>query len=206
MLLSREQFNLLIQQDPAVINSFDESHFYNQYGALRLALVRKYFGFERVVVGSYIDKKGFLHAKSRNQEKSTGQGSGDRSRRVNPVYTAGSAAYAVLIHQIQAADQRESGSHYQRRHKHRDQGIKHPDRYHADKGIIEIGYNKFRKGDDMLIMFYVKDTGIGIAKEDIDVIFERFVQSDNRLFKEGAGLGLSISKGIIKILGGKIWK
>lgn len=55
--------------------------------------------------------------------------------------------------------------------------------------------------------FFVKDTGIGIPPEQTDIIFERFRQvndSLNRKF-EGAGLGLSISKAYVEMLGGKIW-
>lgn len=53
----------------------------------------------------------------------------------------------------------------------------------------------------------MKDTGIGISKESINTIFERFRQgseSNSRNY-EGAGLGLSISKSYVEMLGGKIW-
>ena len=55
--------------------------------------------------------------------------------------------------------------------------------------------------------FFVKDTGIGIAEDRQDVIFERFIQADiqNVMAKQGAGLGLSISKAFLDMLGGKIW-
>ena len=55
--------------------------------------------------------------------------------------------------------------------------------------------------------FFVKDTGIGIPKDRQEAIFERFVQADigdKRAF-QGAGLGLSISKAYVEMLGGKIW-
>lgn len=57
------------------------------------------------------------------------------------------------------------------------------------------------------IQFYVKDTGIGIAPEFQDKIFERFVQVDLNITRgfEGAGLGLAICKGLVEKLGGKIW-
>ena len=57
------------------------------------------------------------------------------------------------------------------------------------------------------IVFYVKDTGIGIPKDRQKAIFERFIQADiddKRAF-QGAGLGLSITKAYIELLGGKIW-
>jgi PAS domain S-box-containing protein len=55
--------------------------------------------------------------------------------------------------------------------------------------------------------FYVKDTGIGIPKDRQEAIFERFIQADieDRMAYQGAGLGLSISKAYVEMLGGKIW-
>jgi len=55
--------------------------------------------------------------------------------------------------------------------------------------------------------FSVKDTGIGISENKFSKIFERFVQADSsntRQF-EGSGLGLSIAKAYVEVLGGKIW-
>ncbi|MBC8439958.1 MAG: response regulator [Deltaproteobacteria bacterium] len=71
------------------------------------------------------------------------------------------------------------------------------------KGSIELGYEKKGK----YLEFFVKDTGDGIADEKKEIIFERFRQgseSYNREY-EGAGLGLSISKAYVEMLGGKIW-
>jgi CheY-like chemotaxis protein len=55
--------------------------------------------------------------------------------------------------------------------------------------------------------FYVKDTGIGIPKDRQSAIFERFIQADisDKMARQGAGLGLSISKAYVEMLGGKIW-
>jgi len=55
--------------------------------------------------------------------------------------------------------------------------------------------------------FYVKDTGIGIPADRQDAIFERFIQADiaDKMARQGAGLGLSISKAYVEMLGGKIW-
>jgi two-component system CheB/CheR fusion protein len=71
------------------------------------------------------------------------------------------------------------------------------------EGEIEFGYYL----DGAFIQFFVKDTGIGLTKEQIKVIWERFRQADNSTTKKygGAGLGLSISDGIVKLFGGKIW-
>ena len=75
----------------------------------------------------------------------------------------------------------------------------------TDKGIIEFGYllQKDRKN----IEFYVKDTGIGISKENQKMIFDRFKQADSTSTRKygGTGLGLAISKQLIKLMGGKIW-
>jgi len=74
---------------------------------------------------------------------------------------------------------------------------------YTKKGTIEIGYSQ--KGD--LIEFTVKDTGIGIEMDKQQSIFGRFTQADNSLSKiyEGSGLGLSISKAYVEMLGGTIW-
>jgi CheY-like chemotaxis protein len=55
--------------------------------------------------------------------------------------------------------------------------------------------------------FYVQDTGIGIPENKQSAIFERFVQADisNTRQFEGFGLGLSIAKEYVEMLGGKIW-
>lgn len=70
------------------------------------------------------------------------------------------------------------------------------------EGVVEFGC--LMDGNNML-RFYVSDTGIGIPKEKQDLVFERFRQIGEMHYREGAGLGLSISKGIIELLGGKIW-
>ena len=57
------------------------------------------------------------------------------------------------------------------------------------------------------LVFYVKDTGIGIQEAQKEIVFERFRQVSEGLSRshEGAGLGLSISKAYVEMLGGKIW-
>jgi signal transduction histidine kinase len=50
----------------------------------------------------------------------------------------------------------------------------------------------------------VQDQGIGIAKEDLEKIFEPFFQTNTKKFRSGLGLGLFISKGIIERHGGVI--
>ncbi|MGM0565661.1 MAG: PAS domain S-box protein [Bacteroidota bacterium] len=74
----------------------------------------------------------------------------------------------------------------------------------TDKGTIELGYEK--KNNETL-QFYVSDTGIGIDKESQKVIFEQFrqVDFDHTREYEGAGLGLTLAKGMVELMGGKIW-
>ncbi len=70
-------------------------------------------------------------------------------------------------------------------------------------GVIEIGANE----ENNTIVFYVKDNGIGISKENQQKLFTKFYQIDTSARRKhgGTGLGLVICKGIIEGLGGKIW-
>lgn len=76
----------------------------------------------------------------------------------------------------------------------------------TNKGEVELGYY-FEKKNAREIVFYVKDTGIGLQAKEHKVIFDRFRQVSTSYSKEygGTGLGLSISKGLTQKLGGKIW-
>ena len=73
----------------------------------------------------------------------------------------------------------------------------------TNSGSIEFGCEK--KGN--FLEFYVKDSGVGIRQEQKTLIFNRFRQGSESLSRnyEGAGLGLSISKAYVELLGGKIW-
>ncbi|MGZ3796261.1 MAG: AAA family ATPase [Pseudobdellovibrionaceae bacterium] len=57
------------------------------------------------------------------------------------------------------------------------------------------------------LLFSVADQGIGIPKEKIDAIFDRFRQADESMTRRfgGSGLGLTISKKIVELMNGKIW-
>jgi PAS domain S-box-containing protein len=72
------------------------------------------------------------------------------------------------------------------------------------KGKIEMG---FYFDENRKLIFYVSDTGIGIAFEKQTEIFQRFTQIDTKHDSNlgGTGLGLAIVKGLIELLGGKIW-
>jgi signal transduction histidine kinase/CheY-like chemotaxis protein len=71
------------------------------------------------------------------------------------------------------------------------------------EGSIVIGFEVF----DKLIRFFVTDTGKGIAADKLEIIFEPFIQEDNSNTRgyEGNGLGLSIARKMLNLLGGKIW-
>ncbi len=74
-----------------------------------------------------------------------------------------------------------------------------------EKGSINFGFNIYSENE---IIFFVKDTGIGIDKNQKNDIFERFVKSDtdgiNNAYR-GAGLGLAISKNLVNLMKGRIW-
>ena len=94
---------------------------------------------------------------------------------------------------------------------------------YTNKGSIEFGYNLVETYEDnpvethgraslpsdgraSLLEFYVRDTGIGIPKDRQEAIFERFIQVENvdKMARQGAGLGLAISKAFVEMLGGRM--
>ncbi len=72
----------------------------------------------------------------------------------------------------------------------------------TNEGSIEFGYQI----NDHSIVFTVADTGIGMSQNKLDLIFERFqqIEHDSKIKYDGTGLGLTISKGIVHLLGGQI--
>lgn len=76
-------------------------------------------------------------------------------------------------------------------------------KYTGRNGKIVVGVEDFENR----VEAYVSDNGAGIPKKDFPRVFERFVHIDKEAeaFIKGAGLGLSICKGILEMHGGKIW-
>lgn len=74
----------------------------------------------------------------------------------------------------------------------------------TEKGSIDFGYTV---KEDSLIEFYVKDTGPGLSRDELDMIFERFKRARRSEEKNivGTGLGLAISKNLVQLLGGEMW-
>lgn len=73
----------------------------------------------------------------------------------------------------------------------------------TSSGSIWFGYEK----KSNYLEFFVSDTGEGIPKKQIEFIFDRFRRGDETYTRnqEGSGLGLSISKAFVEMLGGEIW-
>lgn len=74
---------------------------------------------------------------------------------------------------------------------------------YSENGCLEFGYHL----KNNTLLFFVKDEGIGVSTEKQNSIFNRFTQENQDKSKaiEGSGLGLSISKAYIELLGGRIW-
>jgi len=75
---------------------------------------------------------------------------------------------------------------------------------YTTEGIIEIGY---KEPEDNKIAFYVSNTGYKIGKENLRLLFDRYIQinrEDFDRYDDETGLGLTIAKSIVHLLGGKI--
>jgi PAS domain S-box-containing protein len=72
------------------------------------------------------------------------------------------------------------------------------------EGYVRYGCRPYGIG---YYLFFVEDSGIGIPEDFKELIFEKFTQVDQSLTREfgGAGLGLTVSKKLIELLGGEIW-
>jgi signal transduction histidine kinase len=77
----------------------------------------------------------------------------------------------------------------------------------TDSGVIRISVQYLTKSEEAAeLTFSVEDTGIGIAAENLALIFEHFTQVDGSLTRRqgGTGMGLSITKALVELMGGRI--
>jgi CheY-like chemotaxis protein len=78
----------------------------------------------------------------------------------------------------------------------------------TDAGEIVVGVRVEALHDDRVeLHFWVRDTGIGMTPEQIGRMFQPFSQADGSITRRygGTGLGLTISKNIVEMMGGRIW-
>lgn len=76
----------------------------------------------------------------------------------------------------------------------------------TEQGSVTMTAERAEVNGDDMVKIAVKDTGIGIPQDKLDVIFDRFKQSDDSISRSygGTGLGLSISKKLADMMGGTI--
>lgn len=74
----------------------------------------------------------------------------------------------------------------------------------TEKGSVTVSVEVIA---ERAVRFSVEDTGVGLTKEELNTIFERFKRTKNSESKNiaGTGLGLSISKNLVELLGGQMW-
>ncbi|MFC2096292.1 response regulator [Bacteroidota bacterium] len=78
---------------------------------------------------------------------------------------------------------------------------------YTEQGFIDCGYVVKTEKNNSFLEFFIKDTGVGIPKDKHKQIFERFNKlecSKTKLYR-GTGLGLTITKNLVEMLGGEIW-
>lgn len=78
----------------------------------------------------------------------------------------------------------------------------------TEQGEIVVSATDARDADEQnLVLFSVSDTGIGIARDKLNAIFESFTQADSSTTRKygGTGLGLTICKRLVELMHGRIW-
>ncbi|MGI6152601.1 MAG: response regulator [Christensenellaceae bacterium] len=81
-------------------------------------------------------------------------------------------------------------------------------KFTPEGGVVGLKASKIsEKADELILQIEVSDSGIGISKEQQKRLFRSFEQADGGISRKfgGTGLGLVISKNIIRLMGGKIW-
>jgi CheY-like chemotaxis protein len=77
----------------------------------------------------------------------------------------------------------------------------------TEKGSVEVLFTLLERSDtQVIVQGVVKDSGIGIARDKLDTVFQRFSQADDSMTRKygGSGLGLTIVKNLTEIMGGKV--
>jgi len=78
----------------------------------------------------------------------------------------------------------------------------------TEKGevVLRAGLRERERGEGVLL-FSVSDTGIGIPRDKLDLVFESFTQADSSVTRKygGTGLGIPISRQLVEMMGGRIW-
>jgi len=77
----------------------------------------------------------------------------------------------------------------------------------TDAGRIVLNIYRLTENEQEYVCFAVSDTGIGISKDDIDRVFEPFLQAEEAQTRQadGSGLGIPISYRMVKLHGGRLW-
>ena len=78
----------------------------------------------------------------------------------------------------------------------------------TEEGEVEVGVKLTQQtGDEVVLEFFVRDTGIGLSQAQIDTLFAPFIQADNAITRQygGTGLGLTICRRLVEIMAGRIW-
>jgi len=77
----------------------------------------------------------------------------------------------------------------------------------TDKGQVHVHFDCIKENDETFLQIKVEDTGIGLSKLEIDSIFKSFTQADDSTSRKygGTGLGLTIVKQLVELMGGQIF-
>ncbi len=77
----------------------------------------------------------------------------------------------------------------------------------TERGVVTVTVNTMQQDEEFYLMFLVSDTGPGISKDQQETLFNAFQQADASTFRKygGSGLGLTICKTLVNLMGGKIW-
>ncbi len=75
------------------------------------------------------------------------------------------------------------------------------------EGAVTFGLRAIPNEKDPMVEFFISDTGIGIPADKLDKVFDRFIKINHPKTEEveGSGLGLSITKSYVELLGGSIF-